>query len=94
MADKRTAYRWKGDLFCDGDIVDTMLDDSPWDAWLGENPRPHADANVEDVLDQIAVYFSINRNNRREVESMGFPVRLRGAPKPPQFCRGCLRWFS
>lgn len=94
MTSKRTAYRWKGDLFCDGDIVDTMLDDTPWAAWLDENTLPDADANVEDALDIIAAYFSIDRKNKREVEAMGFPVRLRGTPEPPQFCRACLRWFS
>lgn len=94
MTDKRVAYRWRGELFCDGDIVDTLLDESPWDAWLDTNEQPGPEANVEDVLDDIAEYFSVDRRNAQDVEAHGFPVRLKGAPKPPQFCRGCLRWFS
>lgn len=91
MTETLTAYRWKGGLFCEGDIVDTLLDDSPWDAWLEENPQPDANASVEDALDSIAQYFGIDR---KDADAHDFPVLVEGPIKPPEFCTICMKWFS
>ena len=90
----RTAYRWRGDLFCEGDIVDTLLDADPWAAYLDKNEVSGDADRAEEDLDAIAEYFSINRRNKADVEANSFPVRIKGTPVPPDFCAGCLQWFS
>jgi len=90
----RTAYRWKGDLFCEGDIVDTLLDDEPWSVYLEENQTSGDADRAEQDLTAIADYFGIDRNDKAAVDANGFPVRIKGTPKPPDFCSVCLNWFS
>jgi hypothetical protein len=88
-------YRWKGDYFCEADIVGALTLDKPWSAWLATGGNPDAEPGDE-VLDEIADYFNISRHNITQVETEGFPVRLRTTDMEAQlvFCVTCLNWFS
>jgi hypothetical protein len=88
-------YRWKGDYFCEADIVGALTMDKPWDAWLRTGGNPDAEPGDE-VLDEIADYFNINRYSKLQVEAEGFPVRLRTTDAEAQlvFCSTCLNWFN
>lgn len=88
-----TAYRWQGDLFCEGDIVAAMTDHEPWSRWLlyGNDP---GDADTETELNDLAAMFGINRDDQADVEAHGFPVILTDPPHPPDFCSGCMQWFT
>lgn len=83
------AYLWKGDLFCDGDIVPALTDDSPWHNWITDGGEPSDD--TEDDLDDIADMFDIDRQDPVEVAEAGFPVLVRNPTDG--LCVVCLRFF-
>lgn len=84
-----TAYRWRGDLFCEDDIVATLTEAEPWSAWLEEHEPGERGTDVE--LMSIARKFGVKR---RDPEGQDFPVKLNEIPEPPFFCSACLNWFS
>lgn len=87
-------YRWRGELFCEDDIISTLMEYQPWSAWA-EDGNEEDPNRVEEQLDDIAEKFSIDRNQPKKVlRAADFPVRLKRPPKPPSFCSVCLHWFS
>lgn len=86
-------YEWKGDHFCEGDIVGALTLDKPWSAWLDTGGDPDATPGDE-ILDEIADYFNINRYDMEQVKREGFPIRRwHSADGENVFCSTCLRWF-
>lgn len=90
---ERTIYLWKGDYFCNGDIIGALVEDLPWSGWVELGNDPDGD-NTEATLHAIARFFSINRADLHQLEAEKFPIRVNKLPEPPAFCRVCLQWFS
>lgn len=88
-----TAYRWRGDTFCEGDVVHVLTDHEPWSAWLSDLNVP-GDEDAEAQLNEIATQFHVDRDDEIDCARRDFPVRLPGTPDPPTICSGCYLWFS
>lgn len=87
-------YRWRDNLYCEGDIVSTLTDHEPWSTWIEAGYEPGTD-DVETQLTQIARMVRVNRNNAGSVRRGDFPERLDEMPSDPaEFCRACLHWFA
>lgn len=87
-----TPYQWKGNLYCEGDIVFALTDHEPWSKWLDTHEANTRSAEAE--LTSIAIMFGFSRNDPVAVGQHGFPVRLKEPPEPPSFCSGCAQWFT
>jgi hypothetical protein len=85
-------YEWKGDYFCDDDIVAAITDYTPWSLWTFAGNTPGEDS-AEDELDDIAAMFNIDRDDPVAVARREFPVLLHVLPNEPVFCSACFRWF-
>lgn len=90
-------YRWKASHFCRDCIVTALTTEEPWRLWQvrGNEPlyKPDND-EVEEQLDSIAELFRIDRTLPEDVINNDFPKRVYEIPEPPDFCGGCLHWFS
>ena len=88
---QHAAYKWRGDLYCEDDIVAVFTEHFPWFIWRDMGGDPTAD-EAEDELDEIASLFHIDRRDMWQVEEHGFPERLDDGH--PGFCAFCRRWFD
>lgn len=76
-------YKWHGDLFCPGCIIDTMMRYHPWgNANLEGEAGKH-----EQQLDLIAKRLKIDRSTAGD----DFPVRQTDIVGG--FCKTCMNWF-
>lgn len=86
-------YEWKNNYFCEGDIVGALTMDKPWSAWIDAGGNPDSGPG-EELLDVIADYFNLNRNDSRQLRREGFPLRYTTPQDQPVFCSTCLEFFS
>ena len=86
-----SAYKWRGHLYCEDDIVAVFTEAFPWHVWRDNGGDPTA-ADAETELDEIAHLFRIDRKDMWQVEDRGFPERLNDSH--PGYCTFCHRWFD
>lgn len=85
-------YEWHGDLFCEGDIVFKLTDNEPWSRWVEAGNEPGTDT-AEEQLNEIAMYFRVDRSKPQSVRRKQFPKLLTEDPEPLSFCAACKRFF-
>jgi hypothetical protein len=88
---QHVAYKWRGDLYCEDDIVAVFTEHFPWHVWRDAGGDPTAD-DAETELNEIADMFRINRSDPRQLAQHDFPERL--GDGHPGYCTFCLRWFD
>lgn len=88
---QHSAYKWRGDLYCEDDIVAVLTEEFPWHVWRDQGGDPTED-DAETELDEIAAMFRIDRDALDHVRATGFPERL--GDQHPGFCAFCKRWFD
>ena len=88
---QHAAYKWRGELYCEGDIVAVLTEEFPWHVWRDQGGDP-AVTDAETELNEIASMFRINRDAPSHVQMTGFPERL--GYNHPGFCALCRRWFD
>ena len=83
--DTIVAYTYRADTLCPTCTIDAMLTDYP------ESLTPAArDMREEDVLDQLAEYLGIDREDERMFDSDAFPkVVFLGSINKPEECGHC-----
>lgn len=87
---QHVAYKWRGGLYCEDDIVAVFTEHFPWHVWRDSGGDPTAE-DAETELDEIAHLFRIDRNNPH-LAVTDFPERL--ADGHPGYCTFCHRWFD